>query len=74
MNGEAGRRGRAIAPRYNAAAMRSGTLIRGIVVFGAAYLLRLAYLAQIAKSPFFDFLQLDPLYYHDWAVAIAKGD
>ncbi len=54
--------------------MRSGTVIRGIVVFGAAYLLRLAYLSQIARSPLFDFLQLDPLYYHDWAVAIAKGD
>ncbi len=49
-------------------------MIRGIVVFGAAYLLHLVYLSQIARSPLFDFLQLDPLYYHDWAVAIAKGD
>ncbi len=54
--------------------MRSGTVIRGIVVFGVAYLLRLAYLSQIARSPLFDFLQLDSLYYHDWAATIAKGD
>jgi len=50
------------------------TIPAAIAVFSLACLLRLVYLTQIASSPFFDFLQLDPAYYHDWAVAISKGD
>ncbi len=46
----------------------------GAGIFSTAYLLRLAYLHQIARSPFFDFLHLDPLYYHDWAVSLTRGD
>jgi len=54
--------------------MRSRTLLCGIAVFCTACLLRFIYLGQIASSPFFDFLQLDPAYYHDWAMAISRGD
>ncbi len=45
-----------------------------VALFASAYALRLAYLHQIAETPFFDFLQLDPLYYHDWALSIVEGD
>src|SRR5262245_55262580 len=44
------------------------------VIFVVAYRVRLAFLIQIAASPFFNFLLLDPLYYHDWALRIAGGD
>src|SRR2546428_3317227 len=45
-----------------------------ISLFALAYVVRFIYLRQMSASPFFDFLQLDPAYYHDWAVAISKGD
>ncbi|HEY3176135.1 MAG TPA: glycosyltransferase family 39 protein [Candidatus Polarisedimenticolia bacterium] len=54
--------------------MRLRTAAAPAGIFAFAYLLRFLYLRQMAASPFFDFLQLDPLYYHDWAVAIASGD
>jgi len=44
------------------------------VIFLIAFLARLIYMLQIARSPFFDFLQLDPLYYYEWAQRIAAGD
>ncbi|HET6373995.1 MAG TPA: glycosyltransferase family 39 protein, partial [Candidatus Polarisedimenticolia bacterium] len=43
-------------------------------IFAGAYLIRLIYLVQISKTPLFDFLHLDPRYYHDWAARIAAGD
>src|SRR5574342_261197 len=54
--------------------MRLPKPAEGLAIFAAAFVLRLAYLKQIAASPFFDFLQLDPLYYHEWALRIARGD
>jgi len=36
--------------------------------------LRLIHLATIRKSPFFLYLGLDPLAYHEWALRIAAGD
>jgi len=49
-------------------------LLAPIAVFLVAYVLRFVYLLQMARSPFFDFLQLDPAYYVDWAKRIAAGD
>lgn len=43
-------------------------------VFLAALLLRLVYIRQLLASGLWDFLRLDPLYYHDWALRIARGD
>lgn len=54
--------------------MRPGNVPLAVGIFALSYLLRLFYLLQIAETPFFDFLQLDPLYYHQWAVSIADGD
>ncbi|HET9482174.1 MAG TPA: tetratricopeptide repeat protein [Candidatus Polarisedimenticolia bacterium] len=54
--------------------MRTHRLLAAAAVFCVAYTLRFAYLGQIAESPFFDFLQLDPLYYYEWAKRIAAGD
>ncbi len=54
--------------------MSTTRLLPAAAVFLAALGIRFAYLAQIAGSPFFDFLHLDPLYYHEWALRIASGD
>ena len=54
--------------------MRARNLAVPSLLFASALLLRWLYLRQIALSPFFDFLQLDPLYYYDWAKTIASGD
>jgi len=43
-------------------------------VFLAALAARLVYLRQLHTSGLWDFLRLDPLYYHDWARRIADGD
>src|SRR5262245_48748837 len=45
-----------------------------LILFSVALAVRLLYLLQYRSSPFYDFLHLDPLYYHDWAVRIASGD
>jgi len=55
-------------------AMSTTRLLPAAVVFLAALGIRFAYLAQIAGSPFFNFLHLDPLYYHEWALRIAAGN
>src|SRR5437588_892663 len=69
---------RTLVPGYCMVAVlrheRVKTFVEEGCIFAVAYLLRLAYLHQIAASPFFDFLELDPRYYHDWAIAIAGGD
>jgi len=44
------------------------------VVFALAFTVRLLYLVEYSRSPYFDFLHLDPRYYHDWAVRIASGE
>src|SRR5262245_38627138 len=49
-------------------------ILAGVAVFTVGLVVRLAYLHQISRSPFYDFLQLDPRYYHDWAARIAQGD
>src|SRR5574341_543097 len=43
-------------------------------VFAAALAVRLVYLVQLQASGLADYLRLDPLYYHDWAVRISRGD
>src|SRR5678816_1219083 len=53
--------------------MRSKSLV-AVALFLFAWMLRFIYLRQMQASPFFDFLQLDPAYYHDWALAISRGD
>ncbi len=58
----------------NARAERRGLTVDLILVAGAALAVRLIYLLEFRTSPFFDFLHLDPRYYHDWAAAIAGGD
>ena len=45
-----------------------------ILVAAAALLVRALYFAEYRGSPFFDFIHLDPRYYHDWALQIAAGD
>jgi 4-amino-4-deoxy-L-arabinose transferase-like glycosyltransferase len=45
-----------------------------LALFVIAYSVRLLYLFQIAPSPLFNYLELDPRYYHDWAIAIAHGN
>ncbi|MFQ5702052.1 MAG: glycosyltransferase family 39 protein, partial [Acidobacteriota bacterium] len=54
--------------------MRRSRLAAGLSVLVIAYTVRLIYLHQIASSVLFDFLQLDPLYYYQWATRIAAGD
>jgi len=54
--------------------MSTTRLLPAAAVFLAALGIRFAYLAQIAGSPFFNFLHLDPLYYHEWALRIAAGN
>ena len=39
-----------------------------------ALLIKAAYLALAKNTPFFEPLLLDPAYYHQWALKIAKGD
>ena len=56
------------------AAMRIRSVVVPSLLFLLALVLRWLYLRQMAASPFFDFLQLDPLYYYDWAKSIAAGD
>ncbi|HEY3174909.1 MAG TPA: glycosyltransferase family 39 protein [Candidatus Polarisedimenticolia bacterium] len=43
-------------------------------VFAVALILRLVILRQLHASGLWDYLRLDPLYYHDWAVRISKGE
>lgn len=42
-------------------------------VFALAFGARLLALRQLHESGLWDYLRLDPLYYHDWAVKIAAG-
>ncbi len=48
-------------------------LLAPLAIFSIAWILRLIYLLQMSRSPFFDFLHLDPAYYVDWAKRIAGG-
>jgi len=48
-------------------------LLLPLAIFAVAYLLRLVYLFEMARSPFFDFVHLDPLYYLEWAKRIVGG-
>jgi 4-amino-4-deoxy-L-arabinose transferase-like glycosyltransferase len=43
-------------------------------IFAVALILRLACLWQLHASGLWDYLRLDPLYYHDWAVRISHGE
>lgn len=43
-------------------------------VFIVALLLRLECVRELLGSGLWDYLRLDPLYYHDWAVRISRGD
>lgn len=42
-------------------------------IFTIALLLRLVCVWQLHSSGLWDYLRLDPLYYHDWALRIAQG-
>ncbi|HET9480884.1 MAG TPA: glycosyltransferase family 39 protein [Candidatus Polarisedimenticolia bacterium] len=55
---------------------RRDAAVLGIVagVFAVSLLARLAYLVQLHRAGLGDYLRLDPLYYHDWALRIAGGD
>jgi len=51
------------------------SLARDLAVVAVVALgVRLLYLMEIRASPWFDFLHLDPRYYHDWGLRIAGGD
>ncbi|HKY33117.1 MAG TPA: glycosyltransferase family 39 protein [Candidatus Polarisedimenticolia bacterium] len=54
--------------------MRVRAAAAPLAIAAAAFAVRWVYLHQIAASPFFDFLHLDPLYYLEWARRIAAGD
>ena len=43
-------------------------------VFAIALLPRLVYVWQLHASGLWDYLRLDPLYYHDWAVRFSRGE
>ncbi|MFQ5700786.1 MAG: tetratricopeptide repeat protein [Acidobacteriota bacterium] len=43
-------------------------------VFMAGLVCRLIYLWQLDASGLWDYLRLDPLYYHDWGLRIASGE
>ena len=43
----------------------------GVLLLALA--LRLEYLRELSISGLWDYLRLDPLYYHDWAVRISRG-
>jgi Tfp pilus assembly protein PilF len=45
-----------------------------IIIFGAAFLLRLIYIFQMRDNPFFNFPQIDTLWHHLWAKEIAGGN
>ena len=51
-----------------------GPLGDALLVAAVALAVRALYLLEYRTSPFFDFLHLDPRYYHDWALSIAAGD
>lgn len=52
----------------------SGAWRDALILFSVAMALRLLYFLQYRRSPFYDFLHLDPLYYHEWASRVAAGD
>lgn len=52
----------------------SGDVWIPLCVFLLALLLRAVYLWQLHRSGLWAWLRLDPLYYHDWAVRIARGE
>src|SRR6059036_3646904 len=51
---------------------RAARIVAGVFVI--ALLLRLEYLRELYGSGLWDYLRLDPLYYHDWAIRIARGE
>lgn len=44
-----------------------------LVVAAIAFAFRLLYFLEYSSSPYYEFLQLDSLYYYEWAVEIASG-
>lgn len=48
-------------------------LVWALAIFAAAFLIRLIYLLDIRSSLLFNYLTLDPLYYHQLAQKIAAG-
>jgi 4-amino-4-deoxy-L-arabinose transferase-like glycosyltransferase len=61
-----------IAPGPGTRAFASGWSIVAVLVVATA--LRLAYLADLARTPWWTQLVVDPEYYDDWARRIAAGD
>jgi tetratricopeptide (TPR) repeat protein len=51
-----------------------GDAVAAAAVFLLALALRLSYLRDLVRAGLADFLRLDPLYYHEWGVRIARGD
>lgn len=51
-----------------------GRLLDPILIALLAMGIRLLYLRDYAGSPFFEFLHLDPQYYHAWGTRIAAGE
>ena len=49
-------------------------LLAAAAIFLAALALRLLYIRDVDRAGLSGFLRLDPLYYHEWAVRIARGD
>ncbi len=45
-----------------------------VLIATVAVVFRASYLIQIRRSPLFDYLHLDPLYYVTWGRRIAAGD
>jgi tetratricopeptide (TPR) repeat protein len=52
---------------------KSSQTIWALVIFAVAFIVRLVYLFDIHLSPLFNYLTLDPLYYHQLAQKIAVG-
>jgi tetratricopeptide (TPR) repeat protein len=61
-----------MAERTDSPGRRDWMAAGGITLL--ALLLRLLYLRDITRSGLGDFLRLDPLYYHEWALRIARGE
>jgi tetratricopeptide (TPR) repeat protein len=54
-------------------AFLSGPRFKFILIAAAALAVRLVYLIEFKKSPFFSYFFMDPLWHHQWAVELSQG-
>ena len=48
--------------------------LAAVAIFAIALVPRLIYILEIDAAGLGEFLRLDPLYYHEWALRVAGGD